>query len=253
MKTEKRSTAGVSDYYETYWSDEGFCPPGAITPTLAQLFQAHIRTGWRCLEVGCGDGRTAGLYLRDHGCEYVGLDVSENAVRAAQALGLDARKIDDGALLPFLEATFDAVVCAEVMEHLFEPHLAAAEIFRVLRPGGVLIVTVPNVAYWRRRIDLALLGRWKPDGDNLAVGQPWRDPHLRFFNPGSLRRMLTSVGFHPVEVGGHGGSLLRDIPWIGQKLWRGNSSRLYRLAERMIPSLFAYRLHSVAVRPSSGR
>jgi hypothetical protein len=109
------------------------------------------------------------------------------------------------------------------------------------------------VAYWRRRIDLALLGRWNPLGDNLAVEQPWRDPHVRFFNPGSLRRMLTSVGFHPVIVGGHGGSLVRDVPWIGRKLWRGKSSRLYRTAERAAPSLLAYRLHAVAFKPTSGK
>jgi SAM-dependent methyltransferase len=245
--------AGAGNYYETYWSEKGFCPNGAITPALAQLIRANIRTGWRCLDVGCGDGRTAGLCLRDHGCEYVGVDVSENAVRAAQALGLEAQKIDDAASLPFPEATFDAAVCIEVMEHLFDPHLAATDISRVLRPGGVLIVTVPNVAYWRRRIDLALLGRWNPLGDNLAVVQPWRDPHLRFFNPGSLRRMLTSVGFHPVTVGGHGGSLVRDVPWIGRKLWRGKSSRLYRTAERAAPSLLAYRLHAVAFKPTSGK
>ena len=48
---------------------------------------------------------------------------------------------------------FTVVVCFEVLEHLFAPHLAVAEMHRVLEPGGVLIATVPNVAYWRRRLD----------------------------------------------------------------------------------------------------
>lgn len=239
----------LRDYYETYWSDAGYHPHGSTPHFLSHLLNAYIRTGSKCLDVGCGDGRTAGIWLREQGCDYVGVDVSTNAVREARELRLNARTVDDVSSLPFPDASFDAAVCIEVMEHLFQPQLAAAEALRVLKPGGVLIVTVPNVAYWRRRLDLALLGRWNPIGDELSVAQPWRDPHIRFFNPGALRRMLTSVGFRPVLVSGHGGSLLRDIPWIGKRIWRGKVTRLYRAAETRLPSLFGYRLAAVAFKP----
>jgi SAM-dependent methyltransferase len=239
------------EYYEVYWSDQGYDPHGGMSQGLRDLLATHLKTGWKCLDAGCGDGRTAGVWLRDYGCEYVGVDFSDNALRSALALGLDVRKVDDLAALPFADDSFDAVVCLEVFEHLFQPQLAAAEILRVLRPGGLLVATVPNSAYWRRRVDLALLGRWNPLGDNLAVAQPWRDPHIRFFNRGAFERMFTSVGFKPVRVGGHGGSLLREIPWIGRPLWRGTSSRPYRLIEQVAPSLLAYRLHAVAVKPAA--
>jgi SAM-dependent methyltransferase len=237
------------DYYEWYWSADGYAHRGMEKPALVGLFQEYVSSGSKCFELGCGDGRTSGLYLRDHGCEYVGLDVSTSAVRAAKDLGLDARRIEDGESLPFPDSSFDVAVCTQVMEHLYHPQLAAADILRVLRPGGVLIATVPNVAYWRRRLDLALFGRWNPLGDEFAVAQPWRDPHIRFFNPGSLKRMLSSVGFSPVKVGGHGGGLLQDTPWVGRKLSKGANSRIYRLGERVFPSFFAYRLHCVAIKP----
>jgi SAM-dependent methyltransferase len=164
-------------------------------------------------------------------------------------LGLDSAKIPDATCLPFSDGSFDAAACIEVLEHLFEPQRAVSEVLRVLRPGGVLIVTVPNIAYWRWRLDLALLGRWNPLGDTLAVREPWRDPHIRFFNPKTLRQMLVAAGFNPVEVRGHGGRFLGDLPWVGRKV-RGliGPSPMYRGMERLLPSLFAYRLHAVATK-----
>jgi SAM-dependent methyltransferase len=235
----------VKPYYDIYWSDSSFEQSPNLTPPLRALMAAHVRPGARCLDVGCGDGTTAGPWLLQRGCRYVGVDVSETAVQRAAGLGLDARLVDDASSLPFDDASFDAALAVEVLEHLFAPHLAAGEILRVLRPGGVLIVTVPNVAYWRRRLDLAVFGRWNPFGDDLSVEQPWRDPHIRFFNPWSLRRMLLATGFERVAVQGHGGAVLRDLP-AARRLWRGRPSPLYRAAERRLPALLGLRVGAVA-------
>ncbi len=238
----------VKDYYEEYWSERGFYPHGQLTPALTTRFESATRAGAKVLDVGCGDGRAAGLWFQSHDCSYIGVDISANAVRDAQALGLDARLIEDASVLPFPDGTFDLVVCIEVFEHLFQPQLAAAEISRVLKPGGVLFATVPNMAYWRRRLDLAMLGRWNPVGDNLSVEQPWRDPHIRFFNRGALRRMLRTSGYASVRVGGHGGGFIRDVPWVGRRLGGGAGTRLYRCLERLAPAVFGYRLDAIAVK-----
>jgi SAM-dependent methyltransferase len=236
----------LKPYYDTYWSESGFHPVGGdLTPPLHALMEAHVPPGGRCLDVGCGDGQTAGPWLIERGCEYVGVDVAETAVRQARALGFDARLIQDASLLPFEEASFDVALSIEVFEHLFAPHLAAAEIHRVLRPGGALIVTVPNVSYWRRRLDLALLGRWNPFGDDLSVEQPWRDPHIRFFNPQSLRHMLRGAGFRTMHLEGHGGAVLRDLPMV-RRMWRGHPSLLYRTVERQLPALLGLRIGAIA-------
>lgn len=236
------------DYYDRYWSTDGYHPSGLTSPALARLFGRWVPRGARCLDVGCGDGRTSGLWLLGRGCSYLGVDISEPAVEEAKALGLQAQLIDDAASLPIPDAAYDVVVSVEVLEHLFLPLEALTEMARVLRPGGVLIVTVPNVAYWRRRLDLALLGRWHPMGDDRGVSEPWRDPHIRFFNPGSMRRMVIAAGLTPIVVSGHGGAMLRDVPWLSRRLRGGDASRPYRWLERAIPSLFAARVYAVARR-----
>jgi SAM-dependent methyltransferase len=179
---------------------------------------------------------------------YVGVDISAAAIAQAQAAGLDARLIADAAQLPFPACSFDLAVCFEVFEHLFDPLAATRDIFRVLSPGGLLIATVPNVAYWRRRLDLALLGRWNPLGDESSVREPWRDPHIRFFNPATMKRMLQRGGFL-VEVGAHGGSLFRDLPYCGRRFRGRPENSIYAKIERLSPSLLGYRVHAFARRP----
>ena len=238
----------VSDYYERYW--QAGQPPHELGDQLQAVYERHIRAGDRCLDVGCGDGRKSGPWLTAHAGGYVGVDVSETAVADARALGLDARTIEDAAALPFEDAEFDAAVCIEVLEHLFEPQRALAEIRRVLRPGGTAIVTVPNVAYWRKRLELAFLGRWNPHGDERSVSEPWRDPHLRFFNPGSLERLVAGSGLRPVEIGGLDGAFLCDIPPMG-RLRERRASRVYRRLEKLRPSLLGIGLYAVAVKPDA--
>lgn len=240
----------VKQYYEAYWSVDGFYPHGGMTPELEQLLQAHVSPTARCLDVGCGDGGTSGVWLKEHAASYVGVDISENALRDARARGLDVRRIADAGQLPFPDGSVDVVVCVEVLEHLFEPLAAVREMMRVLAPGGVLIATVPNVAYWRRRVDLAMFGRWHPMGDSLSVEQPWRDPHIRFFNTGSLARLLTTAGFAPVKVGGYMGALLREVPYVRKLSSGSGASRLYRRLEAAFPALLGLRLYAVATRPA---
>ncbi len=238
-------------YYERYWSEEGFCPRGTLTPQLRRLYETYLPSGGRILDLGCGDGRTSGPWLRDQGFQYVGVDVSKNAVGEARELGLEAHLIDDAGTLPFESDTFDAIVCIEVLEHLFEPNHAVAEAYRVLRPGGVLVASVPNVAYWRRRIDL-LGGRWNPFGDEHSVDAPWRDPHIRFFTRAAMRRMVLRAGFSPVHVSGHGGSLIRDLPRIGRLVGSNPDNPLYRVFQSAMPALLGVRLDVAAYKLGIG-
>lgn len=258
----------VKRYYEAYWSPGGMASGvhQGTYPELLQLLSAHVTPTSRCLDVGCGDGQTSGLWLREHAGSYIGVDIAPNIVEQARALGLDARVIEDAATLPFADHMFDVVICTEVLEHLFNPLQAAGEIRRVLQPGGVLIATVPNVAYWRWRLDL-LINQWGPSNDERAAQQPWEDPHIRFFNISSLQRMLEIAGFRPVRVGGHFGLFLGHLPGLRYArryllrtrlggapqmrriVQRRASSRLYQRLERSWPSLFALRLHAVATKP----
>jgi SAM-dependent methyltransferase len=242
-----RAPVSVAEYYERYWSEEGFNPIRPVPDRLAKLLTTYLPEHGSCLDVGCGDGRSIGLLLRGSVGSYLGVDVSDTAVARTRELGLQAERIADAAELPFEDGAFDAVVCLEVLEHLFAPDRAVAEGLRVLRPGGTYIATVPNVAYWRWRRDLALRGTWNPFGDEDSVDAPWRDPHIRFFTVGAFERMLARAGFASVEVGGHEGEILGT--WRLSGVARAHPQtrrRLYQALDAALLPLLALRLHAVA-------
>lgn len=92
----------------------------------------------RLLDVGCGTKPYRALFSVD---SYVGLDIGSAATRQR---GI-ADYFYDGNKFPFENATFDSILCNEVLEHVFNPDEFIKEIVRVLRPGGTLLLTVPFV------------------------------------------------------------------------------------------------------------
>lgn len=92
----------------------------------------------RLLDVGCGSQPYRALFQVD---EYVGLDIDSEATRRRAV----ADVLYDGGRFPFEDGRFDAVLCNQVLEHIFDPDAFVAEIRRVLAPGGRLLLTVPFV------------------------------------------------------------------------------------------------------------
>jgi methionine biosynthesis protein MetW len=235
----------VKGYYEKYWLTRANEQPIEPNSTLLKLYARNVRASDMCIDIGCGSGFTSGLWLARNTAAYTGVDVSATAVEKAGRLGLAAQLIDDASDLPFEDSSFDLAVCIEVLEHLFQPEQAAHEMRRILRPGGRLIVTVPNVAHWRRRADLVLLGRWHPGGDELSVKEPWRDPHIRFFTVRALERMLCRAGFSDVRVGATSEAFLTDVPGLRRLGRRADAGPIYSRLCSGLPSLFGRRIYAV--------
>ena len=187
--------------------------PPELSPALRGLLETFVPRGARCLAVGQGN-RAMRSWLLGHDCRPV-------EVSASQATALR-----------FEDELFEVALVIGVLDQLVAPDLAAIELCRVLRPGGVLLVTAINPSYWRYRLDRA---SGATRGSSGAA-----TPHY-------LRRLLLQGGFSLVGVEGQDGAFLRDLPLAG-RLCRRRGSGPYRLAERLFPSLLGSQVGAFAIR-----
>lgn len=239
----------VSTYYDAYWSEGGSGYHPGLSRSVAWIYERYCAgRGADCLDLGCGDGRALGMYLQPRARSYVGVDVSETAVALARGAGLRAERIDDASRLPFGDESFDFVACVEVLEHLFATEETARELRRVLRPGGIAVVQVPNIAHWRSRLELGLRGRFVALGDSETLSRPWRDPHIRFFTFDSMSRLLEHEGLRVLERHALGGNQARDLPGLGRFVSTPAAGPVSRQLMRLRPSLFGNRIQVVAAR-----
>ncbi len=183
---------GQSDYYNHYWEKgvAGWSARNRKTSAYEYRFlERFVRPGMRVLDVGCGAGRLA-EWFQQHGLDYSGVDISQNAVDELRQRGFRVQQANIMESLPFEEGTFDVVVVFEVLEHLFSPQSCLAEMGRVLKDGGVLLGSVPNIAFLPNRLML-MAGIFNPGGaPSTALKTPWCDPHIRFFCRRSLSLFL---------------------------------------------------------------
>jgi SAM-dependent methyltransferase len=210
------------------------------------LERLRVRPGDRVLDAGCGEGRHC-FGVLERGARVVGLDLDAGSLRLASR-ALRRRAAELGSLgemlqgntfrLPFRDATFDAVICSEVMEHVHDYRAAARELARVTRPGGRVAVTIPTAT---------------SEQLYLRAGDDYFESpggHIRIFRPRELSRGLAQAGLATTGVGfAHA---LHTPYWVLRSivgLPRADSSRLvqaYRLfLIRATGSRFMERLEGV--------
>lgn len=185
------STEAVYRYHHARRGREGF---SILEAERGVLFQELIGTGKRVLDLGCRDGTLTRHFAT--GNEVVGADVDSHALSvAAETLGIRTVQFDFNAgEWPVEAASFDVVVAAEVLEHLFHPERVLERIRSVLRPGGLFVGSVPNAFSLKCRLRY-LLGSKR--------GTPLADPmHINQFEWHEFRKLLgttfTDVELHPL-------------------------------------------------------
>jgi SAM-dependent methyltransferase len=146
----------------------------------ARLMPAPARAG-RWVDLGCGQGEF--LERAGSGGGF-GLDFFAANARVAAKAGHPSLAADLNQPLPFADASLDGVGLVEVIEHIVRAESLIEEIARVLRPGGWLVLTTPNVVHWTYR--------WRALTGHAPKQEGY---HYRFFTRDRLERMLAERGF----------------------------------------------------------
>ena len=216
---------------------------------ITERVMASLPAGGRVLDIGCGSGVLL-AQLAGHAGHRAGVELSPGAAAEAARVADEVVNAAVGSELPFPAESFDVVVCADILEHLVEPAAALASLSRFCRPGGAVVISVPNVANWQARLRLAR-GVWRYEPVGI-----FDSGHLRFITRRTLLEMVVEAGL-VVEgcVPARQPRLSVQVPALGrlptplrQVVNRSWSVVGYALA-RQWPGLFAYQLVCTARRP----
>jgi SAM-dependent methyltransferase len=221
------SFAGVGDERRP----RGRVTGAAYVPLNTRPYGGHERllelagSPGRVLDVGCSSGYLA-RRLVDRGAVVVGIDSDEQAAEEARAVCEQVVVGDVESMpLPFPEHSFDVVLCGDLIEHLRDPEAFLARVRPLLRPGGRLVLTTPNVANWAMRLGL-LAGRWRYTDRGILDRT-----HAHLFTKKSLEQALDRSGYRVVEF-----DVTAPVPGVGTHAVERAAHALARLR----PSLLAY-------------
>lgn len=183
----------------------------------------------RVLDVGCGAGSLTKIILERRTKTVMGVEPDARRAEQARQRGLNVvtRLVEPSFFVE--HGKFDVVIFADVLEHLPNPQDLLVTVEQGLKPGGSVIVSVPNVAHWSVRMEL-LRGRFNYESCGIMDAT-----HLRWFTKTSLLQCLAASGFsvvkYQVTTGVGLGVYYKRLPW-----------------RRMRPALRRSLLHSLAGR-----
>lgn len=183
----------------------------------------------RILDVGCGAG-FIGQSLKESGqaVSVIGLEGNRQAAETAATLldevihvDLDSYDYNDKRL----QEGFDYIICADILEHLYNPLDVALQLERLLKPGGRLIVSVPNIRYRKIVTDLMFRDEWRYRDEGILDRT-----HVRFFTKKTITRLLNEAGFEIHEckpiLGGRKDTM---ISWVSAGMLNGFAARQWLL------------------------
>jgi len=180
---------------------------GFMRRVLCILDYLDIRPNENVLDCGCGEGFYTMVLNELYSCNITALDSDIKLLNMAKARLGSSSKVTfvkmDAQELPFPDNSFDKIIFTEVLEHIPDDQSALKELFRILRPGGIIAITVPNHNYpflWDpiNKIREGLgLGHFKMD----LLGGIWH-MHIRLYYPDELKSKLIQAGFEILEMRG---------------------------------------------------
>lgn len=191
-----------------------------------------FKDGDKLLDLGCGEGRHLIHACLEHNIQGVGVDLSRRDLqitldRFAPFAGYNPKsdffiQQADATQLPFADDSFDKIICSEVLEHIENYHGVLCEIKRVLKPSGILAISVPRA--WPEKICWSLSSAYH----QVEGG------HIRIFNACELRNHVDKMGFkHTHKYWAH--ALHTPFWWLKCLWWDSqDSSRTIKFYHRLL-------------------
>jgi SAM-dependent methyltransferase len=164
-----------------------------LKKVIVSMLRPHARPDGKLLDLACWDGEATRYYGDRLGIRDLhGLDFFDDQIAKARGNGVEVAKCDlEQEPFPFADGTFDVVVANQIFEHLKQIYRPLGEVHRILKPGGLLLFSVPNLASLHCRLQL-LLGR-QPSTIKMF------EAHVRAFAPPAAREFVTFNGHFTVE------------------------------------------------------
>lgn len=214
--------------------------PGSSHDLLRRRIR-ELPPGLRLLDLGAAGGHL-GRALRDH-CSYLAGVEPDAGLPASARAGYDSWQEVDAMQAGGWDRPFDAVVCADVLEHLARPEDLLARIHEWLRPGGRLFVSLPNIANVSIRVGL-MLGHFRYTERGILDRT-----HLSFYTLASARHLLESSGFAVRSAEPTAMPYELAIPRLGEPPWNVATRSFAQASARLWPTMFGYQFVFEAERP----
>lgn len=224
----------IDKFYKLQYTEEGLADLDERHRLLINILEKFI--GKEILEIGCGNGVFAKKILsRFHLGRIYGIDISSDAINSACNYGIIGKCVNvDAQDLPFEDNYFNTVICGDLIEHLISPDHLLEEAYRILKAGGYILITTPNLASWYNRL-LLLFGQ-QPYFTDISTRYPVNGPfisilpgnHLRLYTLPSLKFLLQKYNFRIAKSVGIG---------INTKIGYGKK---YRWLVKMLNLIFKF-------------
>jgi len=201
-----------------------------VRSEILPLLPAHAH---RILEIGCGAGRTLEYLRRSGRCDWTcGVELFPDAAQEAtqrvdQVVEGDIEQLD----LPLAPVSIDVILCLDVLEHLVDPWQVVRKLHALLKPGGVMVASIPNVRHYTVVLPLLLTGSWEYAPSGLLDRT-----HLRFFTKRTAIALMQSSGLKVDAI---------DTVWRTSRMARLLNAATFSLARPWLEFQFLLRARRV--------
>ncbi|MCX7882619.1 MAG: class I SAM-dependent methyltransferase [Brevinematales bacterium] len=166
---------------------------------IQRMLQIYFREGMCLLDVGCADGMVGKLVPSSFHKYLIGIEYDVSLAEQAAKVYKKVYQHDLDILpLPLDSESIDIVVAADVIEHCKRDKEVTKELYRILKPGGICIISLPNIAQFPFRFQL-LFGNFNYTPTGVLC-----EDHLHFYTLKTMRELLKRAGFHILKEEGSG-------------------------------------------------